>query len=416
MRNKKYAKNYNTCNPTIIHNNSIEGLKEIAEQQNKSIEEVANDYKHIIKDLEYSKKKLNEIIDSSAYIRFPNNFLLHGYGKNNELNSKYLCYDNLDIFNEIPQNELAIVTGFGPTNSPTAGTLCSIFRVLELQKLTGIYTHIIISELSALNSRQKSLNELIKNSHQFISFIKKLGFDEKNGEIRTHNHHDHSRVFSLVSSVLNTSDLLEKAEVTNDTYKRLQLLGNDFSKMVSRTYTMTDIILPIVRDKKRGVIVPLGLEEHHHPHLARIVLDRMKLKIRGMDSLVRHDAEIGALHGKLISGFFPYVKMSKSIPDSSINLGDSAEEIHRKIIECGRRNEEVVLEMMMLASNWDHEKLAEAKSTFKNLANDYKPWEEIKYDYLRFFTEIKTFWEESKYDNEINTYKELFLNTERPNN
>ncbi len=387
---------------------SNEELMEIALKQNKSIEEVANDYKHIIKDLGFSNKKLNKIIESSAYIRFPNNFSLHGYGKNNELNSKYLCYDNVDIFNEIPQTELAIVTGFGPTNSPTAGTLCSIFRVLELQKITGIYTHIIISELSALNSRQKSLNELIKNSHQFISFIKKLGFDEKNGEIRTHNHHDHSRIFSLISSVLSTSDLLEKTEITNDTYKRLQLLGNDFSKMVSRTYTMTDIILPIVRDKKRGVIVPLGLEEHHHPHLARIALNRMKLKIGGLDSLVRHDAEIGALHGKLIGGFFPYVKMSKSIPDSSINLGDNKEELHRKIIECGRRNEDVILQMMVLASNWSPDKLNEAKNAFENLSIDYERWGKLKYDYLRFFIEIKTLWEESRYDKEINTYEEFF--------
>jgi tryptophanyl-tRNA synthetase len=384
-------------------------LKEVALKQKKSIEEVANDYKHIIKDLEYSNKKLNEIIESSAYVRFPNNFSLHGYGKNNELNSKYLCYDNLDIFNKIPQTELAIVTGFGPTNSPTAGTLCSIFRVLELQKLTGIYTHIIIYELSALNSRQKPLNELIKNSHQFISFIKKLGFDEKNGEIRTHNNHDHSRVFSLVASVLSTSDLLEKMEVTNDTYKRLQLLGNDFSKMVSRTYTMTDIILPIIRDKKRGVIVPLGLEEHHHPHLAKIALNRMKLKIGGLDSLVRNDAEIGALHGKLISGFFPYVKMSKSIPDSSINLGDSEEELHKKIIECGKRNEEAVLQMMVLASDWNPNKLNEARSAFENLTKDYKLWKKIKYDYLRFFVKVKNLWEESRYDKEINTYEELFL-------
>src|SRR5690606_29220879 len=102
----------------------------------------------------------------------------------------------------------------------------------------------------------------------------------------------------------------------------------------SRTYTMTDIILPIVRDKKRGVIVPVGLEEHHHPYLARIALNRMKLKSGGVDSLVSQDAVIGSLYGKLISGLFPYVKMSKSIPDSSINVGDSEKELHRKIIDC----------------------------------------------------------------------------------
>jgi|SRR3989344_319313 len=388
---------------------SNEELKEIALKQNKTVDEVVGDYKHMLKELEYSNKKLNEIIEKNSYIRFPNNFSLHKYGENDELNSKYSCYDNLNIFNKFKKSELAIVTGFGPTNSPTAGTLCSIFRVLELQKLTSIYTHIIISELSALNSRQKPLNELIINSHQFISFIKKLGFDEANGEIRTHNDHDHARVFSLVSSVLSTSDLLDNLEVTNDTYKRLQLLGNDFSKMVSRTYTMADIILPIVRDKKRGVIVPLGLEEHHHPNLARLALNRMKTKFSGLESLVRADAEIGALHGKLISGFFPYVKMSKSIPDSSINLGDSEERLYKKIIKCGQKNEEIILQMIILASNWNHERINRAKNAFKNISGNYEEWEIIKYEYLDFFIKIKKLWDDSRYYKTINTHAELFL-------
>jgi tryptophanyl-tRNA synthetase len=385
----------------------IEELEKIALKQNKSVDEVIGDYKHMLKELEYSQKRLDEIIEQNSYIRFPNNFLLHGYGRHNELNSKYSCYSNLDKFNILQKSELAIVTGFGPTNSPTAGTLCSIFRVLELQKITGIYTHIIISELSALNSRQKPLPDLIKISHQFISFIKKLGFDESNGEIRTHNNHDHSRVFSLVASVLSTNDLLDNLEITNQTYSRLQLLGNDFSKMVSRTYTMTDIILPIVRDKKQGVIVPLGLEEHHHPNLAKLALNRMKVKFKGLD-LIKDNAEIGALHGKLISGFFPYVKMSKSIPDSSINLGDSKEELYAKIIQCGRKNEEVVLQMMIFASNWDYENINKAREAFITMSENYKQWEAIKYEYLDFFIKIKKLWEESKYYETLDTYSELF--------
>jgi len=400
--------NGSTHDPSMVQVISTEELKEIATQQNKSIEEVANDYKHALKELAYSNDRLAKIISDFRYTRFPNDLRLHDYGHDDELNAKYLCYVNLDTFNDIPANELAIVTGFGPTNSPTAGTLSSILRVLELQKRTGIYTHIIISELSALNSRQKPLNDLIRNAHQFISFIKKLGFDETQGEIRTHNHHDHARVFSLVSSVFSTADLLENLEVTNETYKRLQLLGNDFSKMVSRTFTITDIVLPLVRDGKRGVIVPVGLEEHHHPHLARIALDRLKRKSGGVSSLVRQDAEIGALYNRLISGLFPYVKMSKSIPDSSINLGDSAEELHRKIIDCGKRSEEVILQMMVLASDWSPGKLKEAKAAFENLDSDYDSWKQMKYEYLEFFSRLKTLWEESAYRQEVDTRRELF--------
>ena len=377
-------------------------------QRNKSFTNITINYDHNIKNSKYFNKKIQEIIKKFRYIKIPNNFSLHNYGKNGEFKLKYLSYYNLDIFKKIPTNELAIVTGFGPTNTPTAGTLSSIFRALELQRFTGIYTHIIISELSALNSRQKSLEELIRNAHQFISFIKNLGFDEKKGEIRTHNYHDHARVFSIVASVLTTKDLLKNLEMTYKTYKRLKLLGNDFSRMVSRAYTISDILLPIIRDRKKGVIVPLGIEEHHHPYLARIVLERLKHKKGGIDQLVPKDAEIGALHNKIIRGFYPYVKMSKSIPDSSINLGDSIKDLYRKIIKCGEKNEEVILQMIILASNWDTERILEAQKAFNNLKKDYDRWEKIKYEYLKFFIQIKTIWEKSKYKKKINIHQELF--------
>lgn len=44
-----------------------EELKELALKQNKSIEEVASDYKYALKDLEYSQKKINSIIESHGY-------------------------------------------------------------------------------------------------------------------------------------------------------------------------------------------------------------------------------------------------------------------------------------------------------------------------------------------------------------
>ena len=73
------------------------------------------------------------------------------------------------------------------------------------------------------------------------------------------------------------------------------------------------------------------------------------------------------------------------------------------------RNEEVILQMMVLASNWSPDKLIKAKSAFENLITDYESWQKIKYEYLKFFIEIKTLWEKSKYQKEINTYKEIFV-------
>ena len=384
-----------------------EELKEIAKKSNKTIEEVANDYKYALKDLEYSLNKINSIIDTHSYKRLPDNIDILGYGVNGELNDKYSCYDGIKEINEFSKSELAIVTGFGPTNAPTAGTLSSIFKALELQKQTGIYTHIIVSELSALNSRQKPLDELFEYTNQFINFIKKLGFDEKNGEIRTHNFLDHSRTFSIISSVFKVSDFTD-GEAMDEMYKRLNILGNDYSTMVSQAYTVADIVLPIIRDKKKGVIVPAGLEEHLYPFLARVAIERIKNKTGGINNLVDKDAKVGALYGKLIGGLFPYVKMSKSIKDSSINLGDTIEEIYSKIVDCGSRNEEVILQMMILASNWEQDIINNAKKAFENRNNNYEEWLYFKKKYYKFFIEIKKLWDDSKSDININTYDELF--------
>jgi len=248
---------------------------------------------------------------------------------------------------------------------------------------------------------------LFFNTKQFISFIKKLGFDESNGEIRTHNYLDHSRTFSIISSVFKISDFIE-GEATDEMYKRLNLLGNDYSTIVSQAYTVSDIVLPIIRDKKKGVIVPAGLEEHLYPTLAQIGIDRIKAKSGGIEKLINPQAFICALYGKLIGGLFPYVKMSKSIKDSSINLGDDKETIYKKIVECGERNEDVVLQMITLASNWNYNIVSDATQAYNNRKIDYNKWLIYKKRYFNYFLEIKQMWDDSKFDKEINTYNELF--------
>ena len=261
-------------------------------------------------------------------------------------------------------NEVALVTGFGPTNSPTAGTLSVIFRLLEIQKKTKIYCHVIISDLGALNSRRKKLADLLKVSERFKRFIKKLGFDYKLGAIRTHNYFDLLRVASLTSSVLSVNDFEQNKEATEDMYERLKISGNDFSTMVDKNFTVADILLPAIRDRKKLVLVVAGLEEHYYPKLSRDVIGRLKKEKGGLRELVSHNPSVCAAYGKIIEGLFPYVKMSKSIPESSINIGNTCAEIKEKILNCGDRNEHVILQMMEVASDWNQLKIKRAKACF----------------------------------------------------
>ncbi len=380
----------------------------IAKNENKSVEEVIQNIKLALNDLEYTTKEINSIIFKNNYKTFPNNDCLFEYGKNNELNLKYLCSDNLCSINKLSKKDIAIVTGFGPTNSPTAGTLSMIFRTIEIQKTTGIYTHIILSDLGAFNSRQKPLEELISRGKQFKNFIIKLGFDVNNGIIRTHNDYDHARVFSLCSSVLTINDFINHDEATADMYKRLNLQGNDFSTMVDQTFTVADILLPILRDGKKGVIVSAGLEENYYPQLANIVIERLLSKKGNVKQLISDNAIVGALYGRLVKGLFPYVKMSKSIPNSAINIGDAEEEIKEKILNCSDRNEEIILQMMQLASNWNSSKLKKVKESFDNRKNDPDLWQKHKLEYCDFFLNIKKLWDES-YQKEDNIRDEIFF-------
>lgn len=100
--------------------------------------------------------------------------------------------------------------------------------------------------------------------------------------------------------------------------------------------------------------------------------------------------------------------MSKSIKESSINLGDTSEGLYEKIVECGKRNESVILQMMILSSNWDHNEIENAKKAFNNRENDYITWLNIKKKYYKFFVEIKKLWDDSGENRTINTYDELF--------
>lgn len=373
---------------------TYEELEKISSDENKSMEEIIQNIKFALKDLEYTKGEISKIIKENNYVEFPNNMTINNYGKEGELNLKYLCSDHLEQINGIDIKDLALVTGFGPTNSPTAGTLSMIFRIIEMQKKTGIFTHIIISDLGAFNSRQKPIEELIKRGKQFKKFIIKLGFDTKNGIIRTHNDYDHARTFALASSVLTINDFINHDEATADMYKRLNLQGNDFSTMVDQTFTVSDIILPIIRYAKKGVIVSAGIEEHYYPQLSNIVLDRLKSKKGKVGDLIPQNAFVSAVYGKLINGLFPYVKMSKSIPQSAINIGDSESEIKEKIMNCSDRNEEIILQMIELASNWNINEIKDAKYAFENRKTNKELWTKTKEKYCDFILDIKKLWDE----------------------
>ncbi len=261
---------------------SDDELKVLAKKHNTTSEKMNENIKFSIKELVEIQNGIEQDITRNNYIKFPNDLTIFGYGKDNELNEKYLCYTpNMKDIIKKDKSDIAIVSGFGATNTPTVGTLSMILRLIELQNKTNIYTYLIINDLGTINARNIAIDKVLNLTEQYKKFIVKMGFNLENGEIRTHNDVNHARVFSLIASTIKLNDFISNKEVTDDTYDRLNLRGNDFSILIDHTYTATDVLLPIIKDKKSNIIVSCGLEEYYHANIGKIALDALKEK-KGM--------------------------------------------------------------------------------------------------------------------------------------
>lgn len=377
-------------------------VSDFAEKNNCSIDEAKSQIDLLIKESRQTNLGISNAIKSNGYISFPNGLTIGKYGKNGELNSKYLCYTpNIKKIIEMDKKDVAIVSGFGATNSPTIGTLSMMIKLIELQKNTGFYTYVIINDLGSINARRLDPKYVIRLTDHFKDFLLKLGFDEKNGEIRTHNDLDHSRTFSLVASTIKINDFSTNTEATDDTYNRLKLRGNDFSAMIDHVYTATDVLLPILKDKKKGIIVPCGLEEFYHANIGGIALERMK-KSGLYDDFIPEDVEIGALYSKLIDGFYPYFKQSKSIENASLYLGDSKKIIKDKIMSCLDCNERVIIQMIEQGTDWTDEEKKLALMAFDNRLENNDLWKSVKQKFCDWFISVKDIWDSYKENEKTN--------------
>jgi tryptophanyl-tRNA synthetase len=346
---------------------------------------------HALKEIRMDAGYIEEIM--AAYQYRPSGTInnIRTISDSRYITAKYSCHDQAEVINEVPLEDAHIVTGFGPTNAPTGGTLSLILKAISLQLETGLPTTIIISNLGAFNSRNLDIREIEHYTDKFLQFIPSLGFDLNNGELRTHIDHDNLVVSGLIAKVFNIEDFEQNKEVTDAMYQAMGLRGNAFSTYVDMLFTVADILKPAFVNRKRRILVLAGLEEHYFPELAKICVGR--LHERYGDLFIPSDIKIGALYAQLIRGMHPYPKMSKSIPDSSINLGDSYHDLKRKILDCGPENESVILQLINLVSDWTIQTLAEANAAFELRDEEPMRWMQVKRRYLEYFMTIKEKWD-----------------------
>ena len=352
-------------------------------------------FRYLLNELVKMRRGISNTVRRNGYIKFPNDFTFFGYGKNNELNDKFLCYTpNLKKIAKLKKSDVVIVSGVGATNPPTMGTMSEILKLLDLQRKTHLYLHFIVNDLGSINARNILVGKVLNLTKQYINFIKNLGFDELNGEIVTHNDLDHQRIFSLVAREISLSDFNNNTEVTDETYDRLELRGRDFPVLIDHVFTATDVLYPIIKHGKRGIVVVSGLDEFYHANIGGIALERMK-NDKELKKLIPRGVQVGAIYSRIIRGVYPYFKQSKSIPSSSVNLGQSEQQIKKCIMDCGEKDEKMILEMIELSSPWDRKTILDAKNKYKNRRIKNSEWLEVKKAYLEEVLRFKDIWNNS---------------------
>lgn len=276
---------------------------------------------------------------------------------------------------------LAVVTGFGPTNAPTAGTLSVMLGIVELQRQLNAPVTVVISELGAWNSRNVPWAQLEAVRDQMFAFLQAIGFDTNRGTLRSHLDFGNLARAGKIARFLGRQDFLDHRESLLELYDEHGLLGSEVGVTVDSLYTVADILGP-VEDGARRVLMLSGLEEAYFTELARLVLARQRAA--GKLSL-GWNADVGALYFRVLEGLNGYPKMSKSIPASSIHLGMTAETLAKRVFSEEEASQPTLLSAIELSSGWSDDQLAKARTAYDFRAADPDAWFAVKADYLTTF-------------------------------
>lgn len=285
-------------------------------------------------------------------------------------------------------DDLEIITGFGPTNAPTAGTLSVMFGIIKLQRRLACPTTVIISELGAWNSRNIPWAQLESVRDQMFTFLQRIGIDSANFTLRSHLDHGNLVRAGKIARYLTRKDFLEHRESLLELYDEHGLLGGEIGVVVDSLYTVADILQP-VETGARHVLMVSGMEEAYFAELARLVLQRQET---AGDLTLGWHATIGALYFRVLEGLAGYPKMSKSIPDSCIHLGMPHDLLAERILDDTPTAQHALMSAIELASGWDETKLTAARDAFARCDEAPDQWRRVKREYLDTFIAIADRW------------------------
>lgn len=282
----------------------------------------------------------------------------------------------------------AIVTGFGPTNAPTAGTLSVMLGTVELQRRLSTPMTVVISDLGAWNSRNVPWKMLVAVRDQMFAFLAELGLDLATATLRSHLDHDNLVRAGRVARYLSRADFLQHRESLLELYADHGLLGSETGVIIDSLYTVADVLGPFGAGAEHVLMVS-GIEEAYFTDLARLVLNR---QAEAGDLGLGWAGSIGALYFRVLEGLAGYPKMSKSIPASSIHLNMTEDEVSARVMPDDEPTQPAVLSAVELSSGWGPSQTAAARSAFVDRDAAPNAWRAVKAEFCRSFARYAGLW------------------------
>ena len=305
------------------------------------------------------------------------------------LRTRFVGHVDADLLDEVPSAHSMIVTGYGPTNAPTVGTLSAMLSTKQLQDRTQLPATLIVSDLGAWNSRNVDWLRLEQLRDRILRFLRAIGFNSDTTTLRGHQDHNNLVLAGLIAKLLTEADFRANRESLDELYQDLGLRGSMLGIMIDGMYTIADILGPL-REGYTRVLMVAGVEEHYFADLAQLVLARAAERYPGQ--LFPPGTASTAVFLDIVPGLAGYPKMSKSIPDSAINLGEPLDAIRHKIVSDDRTHPSVLLKMMELASDWTADAISEARDSFQARERDSRPWRLARQRYAETLLEYAETW------------------------
>ncbi len=216
-----------------------------------------------------------------------------------------------------------VLSGIMPTAQKVHfGTKMVVENMAYFQN-QGAKTYCLVADLEAAAARAVSLKEARKNALEFqIPAYIALGLDPKKTIFYFQS--ENKEVIKLAYEASNRVTLNEFRAVYGQA---------DPSRIVSALTQIGDILYPQLEEKMPGVI-PVGVDQDPHIRLTRDAARRMKYKKFFLPS---------GLYHKFTPSLDGEIKMSKSKPESCIDLPEDPKKVCKKIMRAktgGRKTTE----------------------------------------------------------------------------